>query len=124
MEHDEFREILSENIDSPMVLLSSPGQMADGNMGNLSPTIPINIYRDPRKVENVYIGASCSPDEIKEYTKLFKEFHDIFSWSYEEMLGIDPHIVEHEIKTYPNANLVQQRLRVVNPRKHPLLRLT
>ena len=83
MECDDFREILSENIGSPMVPLSSPGQMDDGNMTNLSPTIPINISRDPGKVENVYTGAGCSPDEIKEYTKLFKEFHDIFAWSYE-----------------------------------------
>ena len=46
--------------------------MADGNMANVSPNIPINISRGPGKVENVYIGADCSPDEIKEYTMLFK----------------------------------------------------
>ena len=39
--------------------------MDDGNMANVSPTIPINISRDPDKVENVYIGADCSLDEIK-----------------------------------------------------------
>ena len=33
------------------------------------------------------------------------------------MPGIDPHIVEHEIKTYPNAKPFRQRLRAVNPRK-------
>ena len=44
--------------------------MADGNMVNLSPTIPINVSRDPGKVENVYIGASCSPNEIKELLQL------------------------------------------------------
>ena len=36
MECDEFREILSEKIGSPVVPLSSPGQMADGNMANFS----------------------------------------------------------------------------------------
>ena len=80
--------------------------MADGNMVNISPTIPINISHDPSKIENVYIGADCSHPEIQEYTELFKEFCDIFSWSYEEMPSIDPRIVEHEIKTYPNAKLV------------------
>ena len=78
MECDDFREILSEKIGSLVVPLSSPGQMA-----NLSPTIPINISRDPSKVENVYIGVYCSLDEIKEYTDLSKELHDIFSYSYE-----------------------------------------
>ena len=81
MECDDFRDIISEKIGSPMVPLSSSSLMADGNMANVSPTIPINISRDLGKVENVYIGTSCSPDEIKEYTKLFKEFHDIFAWS-------------------------------------------
>ena len=53
---------------------------------------------------------------------MFKELCDIFAWSYDEMPGIDPRIVEHEIKTYPNANLVQQRLHVVNPRKAPAIK--
>ena len=57
--------------------------MAEENMANLSPMIPINISRDPSKIANVYIGADCSSDEIKEYTNMFKEFHDIFTWSYE-----------------------------------------
>ena len=72
MECDDFREILSEKIGRPMVPFISPGQMVDGNMENLSPTIPINISHDSGKVENVYIGAECSHDETQEYTKLFK----------------------------------------------------
>ena len=38
------------------------------------------------------------------------------------MSGIDPHIVEHEIKTYPDAKLVRQCLRAVNPRKGPAIK--
>ena len=106
MECDEFRAIFSEKIGNPMVTLSSPCPMADGNMANVSPTIPINISHDPGKVENGYIEADCSPDEIKEYTELFKEFCDIFAWSYDEMPGIDARIVKHEIKTYPDAKPV------------------
>lgn len=33
------------------------------------------------------------------------------------MPGIDPSIVQHEIKTYENAKPVCQRIRLVNPRK-------
>ena len=72
MECDDLMEILSEKIGSPVVPLSSPGPMADGNMANISPTIPINISHDPGKIENVYIGVECSHPEIQEYTKLFK----------------------------------------------------
>ena len=42
---------------------------------------------------------------------------DIFAWSYEEILGIDPRIIEHEITTYPDAKMVRQKLRPINPRK-------
>ena len=122
MECDNFRDILSEKIGSPMVPLISPSLMADGNMANVSPTIPINISHDLGKIENVYIGAGCSLDDIKEYTELFKDFCDIFACSYKEILGIDPCIVEHDIKMYPDAKPVQQHLRAVNPRKAPTIK--
>ena len=43
LEREEFRAVLSERVGSPMVPLSSPGPMADGNMENISSTIPINF---------------------------------------------------------------------------------
>ena len=76
-------------------------------MENISVTIPINISANPNIVENVYIGANYSLEKIAIYTALFKEFPDVFSWSYEEILGIDPSIVEHEIRTYPDAKPIQ-----------------
>jgi hypothetical protein len=96
---------------------------AEGNLSNISPTIPIDISIKPGIVENVHIGASCSSDEIVTYTSLFKEFCDIFAWSYKEMPGIDPAIVIHEIKTYPSAKPVWQRLRPVHPRKVVVIKL-
>ena len=50
----------------------------------------------------------CSPEEIKIYTDLFKEFRDVFSWSYEETNKIKPQIISHEIKTYPGACPIRQ----------------
>jgi hypothetical protein len=41
-------------------------------------------------VENFFVGADFSPEEIQTYMNIFKEFRDIFAWSYEEMPGIDP----------------------------------
>ena len=68
------------------------------------------------------MGADCSPEEIELYTALLKEFQDVFAWSYEEMPGFDPKIVEHEIKTYPDAKPVRQKLRPVNPKKAPAIK--
>jgi hypothetical protein len=66
-------------------------------------------------MENVFVESECSPEEIRIYTKLFKEFHEVFFCSYEEILGIDPRIVEHEIMTYPDTKKVRQKLHLVNP---------
>jgi hypothetical protein len=55
-----------------MVLLDMHGIYVEGNMENISPTITIDISRIPNKIENVYIGADCSPEEIRIYVDLFK----------------------------------------------------
>ena len=103
IENQEFCLRLSEDVDTPINPLPREGMFAEGNMENIFATIPINISVNPDVVENIYIGANYSPEEISIYTTLFKEFRDVFSWSYEEIPGIDPSIVEHEIQTYPNA---------------------
>jgi hypothetical protein len=90
---------------------------ATGNMETIAETISINISKTPGIVENVFVGADCSPGEIQIYTDLFKEFRDIFSRFYEEMPGIDPKIVENEITTYLDAKPIRQKIRPVNPKK-------
>ena len=62
LEHDDFRMTLGDNVGYPMVPLGAHGVYAEGNMANLSPTIPINIFRIPSKIKNVYISVYCSPD--------------------------------------------------------------
>jgi hypothetical protein len=110
-----------------VVILTIPKSTQDvfseGNLSNISPTIPLDISIKPGIVENVHIGASSSPDEIVTYESLFKEFSDVFAWSYEEMLGIDPDIVIHEIKTYPDAKPIHQCLRPVHPCKAAAIKL-
>ena len=118
IENQEFKVRLSDDIEVPINPLPREGVFAEGNMENISATIPINISVNPDVMENIYIGANCSLEEIAIYTALFKEFHDIFAWSYEEMPGIDPSIVQHEIRTYPDAKTVRQKLRPVMSRPH------
>jgi hypothetical protein len=63
---------------------------AEGNMVNISKTIPINIFHNPNVVKNVFIGEDYSSNKVCIYADPFKDFCDIFAWSYEEMPGIDP----------------------------------
>jgi hypothetical protein len=107
----------------PINLLATHEIYAEGNMETITETIPINISRNPGIVENVFVRADCSPEEIQIYTDIFKEFRDVFAWSYEEIPGIDPKIVEHEITTYPDAKPVRQKLRPVNPKKAATIKI-
>ena len=56
----------------PINLLATQEIYAEGNMATIIATIPINISRNPGVMENVFVGADCSPEEIQIYTDLFK----------------------------------------------------
>jgi hypothetical protein len=114
---------LSDIFGHVVVPLNTHEIFSEGNMASISPTVSIDISRTPGNIENVNIGADCSPEEILIYTNLFKEFRDVFSWPYEEIPRIEPRIVEHEIRTYSDAKPVRQRLRAMNPRKAPTIKV-
>jgi hypothetical protein len=64
IEAGEF--ILTMNGDSPcpINLLTTHGFYAEGNMETIATMIPINISKTPGIVENVFVGADCSPEDI------------------------------------------------------------
>ena len=70
-------------------VLQSPILLQDtnyeGNLCNITQMNPIDILAKIDVIEHVHVGQNCSADESEAYKALFKEFHDIFSWSYEEM---------------------------------------
>jgi hypothetical protein len=68
--------------------IPAPDAFEEGNLANISPTIKIDISIKPGIVEEIIIGAVCTPVEITAYKALFQEFRDIFAWSYTEMPGV------------------------------------
>jgi hypothetical protein len=107
IEAGEFTITMMGDQPCPINLLATQKIYAKGNMVTIAATIPINISRNHGIVENVFFGVDFSPEEIQIYTNLFKEFRNVFAWSYEEMPGIDMKIVEHEINMYLNAKPVR-----------------
>ena len=77
-------------------------------MANISPTIKINISTNPEVVEEIMLGASYSLEEVAAYKALFQEFRNIFAWSYTEIPGLDPSIVEYHIDTWPDVAPMRQ----------------
>jgi hypothetical protein len=86
-------------------------------MAKISPTIKIDISIKNGIVEEITIGAAWTPQKITAYKALFQEYQDIFSWSYMEMLGLDPSIVKHRIDTWPDITPVHQKQRPLHPSK-------
>jgi hypothetical protein len=91
----EFTVTMMGNQFCPITHLVSHEVYAEGNMVTITKTILINISRNHGIVENVFVGTDYSPGEIQLCTDLFKNFCDIFSWSYEEIPDIDPQSVDH-----------------------------
>jgi len=74
VENGDFKSTVSRSVVWMVNPLAMHGVYTEGNMVNILETIPINIYGTPNVVENVFIGAKFSQDEIREYTTHFKDF--------------------------------------------------
>jgi hypothetical protein len=123
IEVGEFTLTMTRDEAFPINPFATHVVYSEGNMKIIAQAIAVDISRTPGIVKNIFVGANFSPEEIRIYIYLFKEFHDMFAWSYKEMPGIDPRIVKHEITTYLDAKLVWKKLRPVNPRKSTTIKV-
>ena len=79
------------------------------------PTEDVNIgSEDNPKI--LQIGTSLSPEEKKRLTDFLKQHEEVFAWTYEDMPGLDPKLVEHRLVLKPDAKPVKQKLRKMDPR--------
>jgi hypothetical protein len=77
-------------------------------------TISLNIGT-PESPKNVKIGAQCSDEEKLKFSRLLGEFQDVFSWSYEDLRGFDPALIQHAIPIKEGIKPVRQKQRPINP---------
>lgn len=87
--------------------------MPENPKRKIDDTIPVNIgfEEDPK---NMYISVICTDDENKQFIALFKEFKDVFAWSYVDLRGFDPGVIQHVIPIKEDFHLVRQRQRPMN----------
>jgi hypothetical protein len=74
IEAGEFTLTMTGDRSCPINPLAMHAVYAEGNMEAITEMIPIDISRTPGIMENVLVGADFSPEEIRIYTDLFKEF--------------------------------------------------
>ena len=62
------------------------------------------------------------PAHIKlKYIELFKEFSDVFAWSYEDLNSYDIEIIQRKIPLKENQKPFKQKLRRTNSIQLPLV---
>ena len=78
------------------------------------PLETVNLGSEEERKE-VKVGALLSSAVKESLTELLEEFSDVFTWSYQDMPGLDTSIVEHRLPLKPECPSVKQRLRRTHP---------
>ena len=61
----------------------------------------------PDQPREIRIAYSLSPDERSRLIDLLRSYLDVFAWSYEDMSGLDPTIVQHHLPILPHVRPVK-----------------
>jgi hypothetical protein len=55
------------------------------------------------------LGVDCTIEEVDQYVALFKEYHDVFTWTYDDLKSYDETIFQHIIPLREEAKPVKQK---------------
>ena len=70
---------------------------------------------DPGK--STKIGVDLEGKIKKGLIRFLRENIDVFAWSHEDMLGIDPSVITHRLNVYPSSKPMRQKKRVFAPKR-------
>ena len=82
----------------------------------------LDVSFDGEEPRLIKVGVQLSSEELESYRALVKEYRDIFAWSYKEMKGIPPDVVQHRIPLVPGALPIRQKERRMNPQLQLLVK--
>ena len=67
------------------------------------------------EMKEVKMGTGMTKETQGQLYALLKEFKHAFAWSYQDMPGLDPSIVQHKLPLRPECLPVKQKLRRMKP---------
>lgn len=68
------------------------------------------------------IGKGLSVGRKAQLTEFLKANLDVFAWSHEDMVGIDPRIMQHRLNVSPNYKPVRQKRRSMTTERYAALK--
>jgi ribonuclease HI len=78
----------------------------------------IGTSEEPRLVK---LSKSLTEEQRIGYTRLLREFADVFLWTYEDLKTYDTSVIEHKIPLKEEARPFRQKLRQINPTLLPVM---
>jgi hypothetical protein len=84
-----------------------PKNVKTGSSCPLHETVNLGTPEAPK---NVNLGKTISKGERKAYLKLFRQYQDVFAWSYKDLKMYDTRIIQHTIPLKPEMKPFQQNL--------------
>jgi hypothetical protein len=73
--------------------------------------------------KNVNLGVDCTTEEVDLYISLFKEYIDVFAWTYDHLKDYNKTIFQHIIPLREEAKPVKQKIRMMNLELKPLVKI-
>jgi len=114
--HITVREV--DNSDSEIELAETLKTLEDGGQATVDELKELNL-RTPEEPRPIYVSSLLTSEEEKEYFDLLGEYKDMFAWSYQEMLGLDPKIVVHRLSIKKGVSPKKQPQRRFRPELIP-----
>ena len=63
------------------------------------------------------IGTSLKEKTMQDLVQFLRKNIDVFAWSHEDMLGIDPSVITHRLNVHPSSKPICQKKRVFAPER-------
>ena len=76
------------------------------------------VFLDDSNHERITkIGTLASPTVRQELTAFLRSNQDVFAWTHNDMLGIDPSVIVHRLNVSPSFPPIQKKKRVFTPER-------
>jgi hypothetical protein len=75
----------------------------------------------PEEPRFVKLSKGLNEEQRIGYTKLLRDFADVFAWTYEDLKTYDTSVIEHKIPLKEDARPFKQKLRQINPTLLPVM---
>jgi hypothetical protein len=69
------------------------------------------------------LGVDCTNEEAYQYVSLFKEYIDVFAWTYNDLKSYHKTIFQHVIPLREGAKPMKQKIRMMNPKLKPMVKI-